>query len=123
MARSNEAKALGIPMGAPFHQIKRLCGRNGVVVFSSNYELYGDMSRRVVSVLSRFAPEMEIYSIDESFLSLRGLPDPLGLSKRIARDGPMDGYSDLRRFGQNEDIGQAGQPLGQERQDRLSPDP
>ena len=83
VARSNEAKALGIPMGAPFHQIKRLCGRNGVVVFSSNYELYGDMSRRVVSVLSRFAPEMEIYSIDESFLSLRGLLDPLGLSKRM----------------------------------------
>ena len=83
VARSNEAKALGIPMGAPFHQVKRLCGRNGVVVFSSNYELYGDMSRRVVSVLSRFAPEMEIYSIDESFLGLRGLPDPLGLSKRM----------------------------------------
>ena len=83
VARSNEAKALGIPMGAPFHQVKRLCGRNGVVVFSSNYELYGDMSRRVVSVLSRFAPEMEIYSIDESFLSLQGLPDPLGLSKRM----------------------------------------
>ena len=83
VARSNEAKAIGIPMGAPFHQIKRLCGANGVVVFSSNYELYGDMSRRVVSVLSRFAPEMEIYSIDESFLNLGGLPDPLGLSNRM----------------------------------------
>ena len=83
VARSNEAKALGIPMGAPYHQIKRLCGRNGVVVLSSNYELYGDMSRRVVSVLSRFAPEMEIYSIDESFLNLKGLPDPLDLSKRM----------------------------------------
>jgi len=83
VARSNEAKALGIPMGAPFHQIKRLCGRNGVVVLSSNYELYGDMSRRVVSVLSRFSPEMEIYSIDESFLNFEGLPDPLGLSNRM----------------------------------------
>ena len=79
VARSNEAKALGIPMGAPYHQIKRLCQRNGVVVFSSNYELYGDMSRRVVSVLSRFSPEMEVYSIDESFLNLVGISDPLGL--------------------------------------------
>ena len=83
VARSNEAKILGIGMGAPFHQIKRLCGGNGVVVFSSNYELYGDMSRRVVSVLSRFVPEMEIYSIDESFLNLEGLPDPLGLCRRM----------------------------------------
>ncbi len=83
VARSNEAKALGIAMGAPYHQIKRLCGRNGVFVFSSNYELYGDMSRRVVSVLSRFSPEMEIYSIDESFLNLEGSPDPLGLSGRM----------------------------------------
>ena len=83
VARSNEAKALGVPMGAPYHQIKRLCQRNGVVVFSSNYELYGDMSRRVVSVLSRFSPEMEVYSIDESFLNLVGISDPLGLCGRI----------------------------------------
>ena len=83
VARSNEAKALGIAMGAPYHQIKRLCGRNGVFVFSSNYELYGDMSRRVVSVLSRFSPEMESYSIDESFINLEGSPDPLGLSGRM----------------------------------------
>ena len=63
VARSNEAKTLGIPMGAPYHQIRKCCERNGVVVFSSNYELYGDMSRRVTSVLARFAPELEIYSI------------------------------------------------------------
>ncbi|MFP6886849.1 MAG: type VI secretion protein ImpB, partial [Opitutales bacterium] len=54
VARSDEAKELGIPMGAPYHQVKTLCERNGVVVLSSNYELYGDMSRRVVSVLARF---------------------------------------------------------------------
>ena len=72
VARSNEAKALGIPMGAPYHQIRNLCERNGVVVFSSNYELYGDMSRRVVSALSRFSREIEVYSIDESFLTLTG---------------------------------------------------
>jgi DNA polymerase V len=83
VARSNEAKAIGIPMGAPYHQIRRLCERNGVVVLSSNYELYGDMSSRVVSVLSRFAPELEVYSIDESFLDLTGVAGPLELSVRM----------------------------------------
>ena len=83
VARSNEAKAIGIPMGAPYHQIRKLCERNGVVVLSSNYELYGDMSSRVVSVLARFAPELEVYSIDESFLDLTGVPDPLQLSTRM----------------------------------------
>jgi len=83
VARSNEAKAIGIPMGAPYHQIKKLCEWNGVTVFSSNYELYGDMSSRVVSVLSRFAPELEVYSIDESFLDLTGVPNPLELSTRM----------------------------------------
>ena len=83
VARSNEAKAIGIPMGAPFHQIKKLCERNGVVVLSSNYELYGDMSRRVVSVLATFAPELEVYSIDESFLDLTGVNDPFQLSVRM----------------------------------------
>ena len=83
VARSNEAKAIGIPMGAPYHQIRKLCERNGVVVLSSNYELYGDMSSRVVSVLARFAPELEVYSIDESFLDLTGVSDPLELSTRM----------------------------------------
>ena len=83
VARSNEAKAIGIRMGAPYHQIKKTCEWNGVRVFSSNYELYGDMSRRVVSVLSRFAPEIEVYSIDESFLDLSGSDQPLNLSKRM----------------------------------------
>ena len=72
-------------MGAPYHQIKKCCERNGVVVFSSNYELYGDMSRRVTSVLSRFVPELEIYSIDESFLNLSGMEFPLLLSQRIRK--------------------------------------
>ena len=85
VARSNEAKVLGIPMGAPYHQIKKCCERNGVVVLSSNYELYGDMSRRVTSVLARFAPELEIYSIDESFLDLSGVESPLLLSQRIRK--------------------------------------
>jgi DNA polymerase V len=72
VARTDEAKALGIKMGDPYFKIKNLCEKNGVQVFSSNYSLYGDMSRRVMRVLGEFTPEMEIYSIDEAFLSLEG---------------------------------------------------
>jgi DNA polymerase V len=68
VARSNEAKLLGIPMGAPYYQWQTLCERQGVHVFSSNYELYGDMSQRVMMSLERFSENMEIYSIDEAFL-------------------------------------------------------
>ena len=85
VARSNEAKELGIAMGAPYFQIKRTCQRSGVVVFSSNYELYGDMSRRVVSVMRRFAPQLEVYSIDESFLNLDGARSPLSLADEMSR--------------------------------------
>ena len=70
VARSAEAKALGIKMGVPFFQIEPFCKRNGVRVFSSNYTLYGDMSRRVMRVLASWAPAMEIYSIDEAFLDV-----------------------------------------------------
>ena len=73
VARSNEAKALGIKMGAPFFKIKDIVERNHVAVFSSNYALYGDMSRRVQEVLRDFAPAVEQYSIDEAFLDLNGL--------------------------------------------------
>ena len=73
VARSNEAKALGIKMGDPYFKIRPLIERNGVAVFSSNFALYGDMSRRVQEVLSGFAPAVEVYSIDESFLDLNGL--------------------------------------------------
>ncbi|MEM9817195.1 MAG: Y-family DNA polymerase, partial [Cyanobacteria bacterium P01_D01_bin.6] len=72
VARSNEAKALGIPMGAPWHQYKEVCARNHVAVFSSNYALYGDMSQRVMDCLATFTPDLEIYSIDEAFLQLDG---------------------------------------------------
>lgn len=68
IARSNEAKALGIPMGAPAFQYEKMMKENKVKVFSSNYALYGDMSARVMNILSTNAPEIEIYSIDESFL-------------------------------------------------------
>lgn len=72
VARSNEAKALGIPMGEPVFKLTHLIEQHGIAVFSSNYALYGDMSHRVMSILSQFVEDMEIYSIDESFLSLKG---------------------------------------------------
>lgn len=81
IARSNEAKKLGIQMGAPYFQIKEQAVRNGVAVFSSNFVLYGDMSRRVMSLLRRFVPAAEVYSIDEAFLDFSGL-DQETLRKR-----------------------------------------
>lgn len=74
IARSNEAKALGIPMGAPYFQVQALCKQYHVHVFSSNYVFYGDMSQRVMTVIEASWPEVEIYSIDEAFLDLRSLP-------------------------------------------------
>lgn len=76
IARSNEAKALGYKMGDPFFQVKEKLEREGVAVFSSNYTLYGDMSRRVMSMLSTYTPHLENYSIDESFLDLDGVVPP-----------------------------------------------
>ena len=70
IARSNEAKALGIAMGEPYFRVKSLLNRHRVRVFSSNYALYGDMSQRVMEVLGALEPEVEVYSIDEAFLRL-----------------------------------------------------
>ena len=72
VARSEEVKALGVAMGAPVHQIRELILRHRVRVFSSNYALYGDLSARLMDVLGRFAPRVEVYSIDETFLDLTG---------------------------------------------------
>jgi DNA polymerase V len=73
IARSNnEAKALGIAMGAPWHLHRKQFDAAGVIVRSSNYAVYGDMSARVMSVLNQFTPDLEIYSIDEAFLGLQG---------------------------------------------------
>jgi DNA polymerase V len=72
VARSNEAKKLGIGMGVPAFEIKDIIRKNEVEVFSSNYTLYADMSSRVMETLSTFTPEMEVYSIDEAFLNLAG---------------------------------------------------
>ncbi|MGL4992992.1 MAG: Y-family DNA polymerase [Bacteroidales bacterium] len=72
IARSNEAKALGIAMGEPAFKLKALIDKHDVAVFSSNYTLYGDMSRRVMNILLGFTPTAEVYSVDEAFLSLDG---------------------------------------------------
>jgi len=72
VARSNEAKALGVKMGAPWFQLKDLAKKHGIIALSSNYALYGDMSNRMMSVLARYSPDQEIYSIDECFLGLEG---------------------------------------------------
>jgi DNA polymerase V len=70
VARSNEAKALGIPMGAPLFKVQCLIKKHGVHVFSSNYALYGDLSHRVMDILRQMECHVEVYSIDEAFLSL-----------------------------------------------------
>lgn len=73
VARSNEAKALGIQMGTPFFKIRKMADAGTVEVRSSNYKLYGDLSRRVMKMLSEAVPKIEIYSIDEAFLHIEGL--------------------------------------------------
>lgn len=75
VSRSNEAKALGIKMGAPLFKIRELVRQHKIVVFSSNYALYADMSNRVMSILRQYSPVQEVYSIDESFLDLTGFSD------------------------------------------------
>ena len=88
VARSNEAKALGIRMGDPFFKIRHIVECNNVAVFSGNMALYGDMSQRVRWVLEEFAPAIEVYSIDEAFLDLRGLTgiDFDAYAKRISSE-------------------------------------
>lgn len=86
IARSNESKALGLEMGAPFYKARPRLLANGVAVFSSNYNLYGDMSRRVMSMLSRYTPHLDVFSIDEAFLDLEGVaPDLEAYCREIAR--------------------------------------
>ena len=87
VSRSNEAKALGIKMGDPLFKIRPIVDRYGVAVFSSNFPLYGDMSRRVQEVLAEYAPAVEVYSIDEAFLDLSGMDvDFDAYAKQISAD-------------------------------------
>jgi DNA polymerase V len=80
---SSEAKALGLDLGKPWFQLKPQAERLGLTALSSNYELYGDMSRRTMEVLARFTPDLEIYSIDEAFLTIspRVATDPEAMTK------------------------------------------
>jgi DNA polymerase V len=89
VARSPEAKALGIPMGAPYHKYKSVLQNAGAIALSSNYELYGDLSHRVYDVLFASVPEVEIYSIDECFLDLSGFA-------HLGTDGLMEFCTRLR---------------------------
>ncbi len=75
IARSNEAKTLGIPMGAPAFEYEELFKKHQVKVFSANFALYGDMSQRVMQLLAEYCDDMEIYSIDEAFLELKGFDE------------------------------------------------
>jgi len=83
IARSKEAKDLGIPMGAPEFKCRQLFARSGVAVFSSNYALYGDMSARVMATAGAMVPRLEVYSIDEAFLDLAGLPGSPDSNSRL----------------------------------------
>jgi DNA polymerase V len=74
IARSDEAKALGIEMGTPAFKIRETLAKNNVAIFSSNYTLYGSMSERVMKILKSFVPKVEVYSIDEAFLDLSNFP-------------------------------------------------
>lgn len=77
VSRTDEAKALGIPMAGPYYESRKILEENKVAVFSSNYHLYGDMSWRVMETLRTFAPKVEVYSVDESFLDLTGIDESL----------------------------------------------
>ena len=74
VARSNEVKALGIPMGAPHFQVRDILEKNKVTLFSSNFALYSNISQRILEELRAFSPRLEVYSIDEAFMDLSQLP-------------------------------------------------
>lgn len=83
VARSDEAKALGIGMGVPAFEVREIIKKNSVQVFSSNYTLYGDMSQRMHGILTEEVPAVEVYSIDEVFLDFRGMADPVGQARKM----------------------------------------
>ncbi|MGI6321416.1 MAG: hypothetical protein ACOXZK_10825 [Bacteroidales bacterium] len=108
VARSNEAKALGIGMGVPVFKVKDIIERNGVEVLSSNYALYGDMSQRVMQTIATLVPDMEVYSIDEAFLDLSNFKlhdvekiSPRNTSKSLA----VGGNFNLHRHSTHKDFG------------------
>lgn len=86
IARSNEAKALGVKMGAPWFEIQHLEEQEGLVALSANFALYGDMSDRMMSIAAGLGPVQEIYSIDESFIGLEGVRGDLTKRSHVVRD-------------------------------------
>lgn len=85
ISRSAEVKALGIQMGEPYFQCKEVLNKNQVKVFSSNFTLYGDLSQRVMETLETFVEDMEVYSIDEAFLNLTSIRQPVALCRKIRK--------------------------------------
>lgn len=86
VARSNEAKAMGLKMGEPFFKVKHLVERGLLEVRSSNYTLYTDMSRRVMNIVRKRAPQIEIYSVDECFINLEGITNPESFGRSLAEE-------------------------------------
>ena len=114
VARSNEVKAMGIKMGTPLYQIREVLEANNVAVFSSNYNLYGDMSRRVMMLLSEFTPELTQYSIDGSLrLRRRG---EVGFLRSQDCEDHRKGYRHPGYDGycSDKDSGEGGKPLRKE---------
>ncbi|MEM8510368.1 MAG: hypothetical protein AAF717_21220 [Bacteroidota bacterium] len=118
IARSNEAKALNIPMGAPYFEYKQLLLRHKVIVKSSNYALYADMSSRVMNILQRYCPDVEVYSIDESFLYFKGFDSYFNLASYGKKDKKIcfsgHGNTSIHRDCPKQGPGQGGQSRGQE---------
>jgi DNA polymerase V len=85
VAASPEAKALKIPMGIAFFKVEKFCEQQGVAVFSSNYELYGDLSARMMKTIAGMTPSIEVYSIDECFADVSGIRDCVALGAEIKR--------------------------------------
>ena len=108
ISRSTEAKALGIKMGEPYFKVKELVKKNNVQIFSSNYSLYGDLSRRVMRVLKGFSDKIEIYSIDEAFIDLSHIKDEMTeIIKEVNFNGSFKDFlkflrTDKRFYAQSE---------------------
>ena len=116
VARSNEAKDLGVEMAQPWFQVRHLQRQAGLVALSANFELYGDMSNRMMTLAAGYAPRQEIYSIDECFLDFDGVRGDLARVGRELRAQVLQwtGLPTSVGLGRHQDAGQAGQPRGQD---------
>ena len=116
IARSNEAKDLGVRMAQPWFEVRHLERQAGLIALSANFELYGDMSSRMMALAAEFAPRQEIYSIDECFLDFDGVPgDRVAIGRELrAKVLALDRPAHERRLRGDQDAGQAGQPCGQD---------